>query len=56
MAENNEPTLDAMLKAIPKLSNDDLKKLYTAVMNEGRKKKILLGDRFSISAGSRRPR
>jgi hypothetical protein len=37
MAEINEPTLDEILKAIPKLSNDDLKKLYTAVMNEGRK-------------------
>jgi hypothetical protein len=53
MAENDEPSLDEMLKAIPKLSNDELKKLYTAIMNEARKKKILLGDRFAIPAGSR---
>jgi hypothetical protein len=53
MAENNELTLDEMLKAIPKLSDPDLKKLYTAIMNEARKKKILLGDRFGIPAGSR---
>jgi hypothetical protein len=56
MAEDKQPSLDEMLKAVPKLSNDDLKKLYTAVMNEARKKKILLGDRSSIAAGSRRPR
>jgi hypothetical protein len=53
MAEDNQPSLDEILKAIPELSNDDLKKLYTAIMNEARKKKILLGDRSSIAAGSR---
>lgn len=28
MTENNEPSLDEMLKAIPKLNKDDLEKLY----------------------------
>lgn len=40
MAENNELSLDEMLKAIPGLSDPDLKKLREAAMEECRKRNL----------------
>ena len=40
MAENNEPSLDEMLKAIPKLSDPDLKKLREVAMEECTKRNL----------------
>jgi hypothetical protein len=56
MAEINEPTLDEILKAIPKLGKDDLEKLYKAVVEEGRKKGFPFARRFAIQSGHSRPR
>jgi uncharacterized lipoprotein YehR (DUF1307 family) len=40
MVENNAPSLDEMLKAIPKLSAPDLEKLRGAAMDECTKRKL----------------
>jgi hypothetical protein len=42
MAENNESPLDEMLKAIPELSDPDLKKLREAALEECTKRKLLI--------------
>ncbi len=56
MAENNEPSLDDIVAALPKLSKDDLEKLYKAVVAEGRKKGSPFASRFARQAGHSRPR
>jgi len=50
MAENNEPSLDEMLKAIPKLNKDDLEKLYWALRAVGEKKGSPFASRSAIQS------
>jgi hypothetical protein len=54
MAENNKPSLDEILKAIPKLNKDDLEKLYWALRAEGEKKGSPFASRSAIQAGHSR--
>ena len=54
MAENNEPSMEEMLKAIPKLNKDDLEKLYWALRAEGEKKGSPFASRSAIQSGHSR--
>jgi hypothetical protein len=56
MAENNQPSLADIVAALPSLTKDEVEKLYSVVVDEGRKKGCSFARRFSSSAGSRRPR